>query len=150
MSTHEENLKFCRDYHAAQGRGPIGDSISPKDCRCYRQDLETEIALKARCVVGMPAYRVYGTEIETGELIKITRCTPNARGDIWGYGDAVGTHDLYIAMFRSETLTQTYEWKFFIDRRDAQKQLCKELASRITEKQREIEEYKALIAENSP
>ena len=149
MATHEENLKFCQDYHVSQGREPVEDDISPKNCRFYRQQLEEEIDLKARCVVGMPVYRVYGTEIQVGELTWIGRCSFDSMGTLLNTDDTMGTHDLYRAKFRYETESQTYEWRFFLDRKKAQKRLVGELTNRISSYEREIEKIRKLIEENS-
>ncbi len=99
-------------------------------------------------VVGAKVYRATYSCIEEGTVVKVSKCFINPNGDL--REDPKGDFHYYAAKFGTGFdgyVTQTYQWKFFFNLKDAQKDLIRKLERRISDHRFDVSRLEKQIEE---
>lgn len=115
----------------------------------WHQQHEVECARDL--VVGAVVYRAMYDRIEEGVVRRVSRCNIRSNGNaIECENGEHGTSPYYVAQFGRDWVDQTYQWRWFFDRKKAQAELVRELRRNIEHERSKIAKWEALIVENSP
>lgn len=103
-------------------------------------------------VVGAKVWRARSDRIEEGVVRRVEIGRFLSNGDF--VASASGHARNYVASFGASGYgpgdweSQTYQWRFFLDKRRAHADLVRQLRRRVEEYQREIKKWEALMAEH--